>query len=438
MTERIQVQKATASPDDEPAEIGREYSEKLQGLGRALVSSLYMLVRSAKMYDPHNAVFERPLQQLFETVNAILMRDGRLELVGVKNAFYLNGMLVRVDMGAIDNVRALLDELRARDIGGITLSRSTTVAELQQLVRLFAKEPRPDGQGSEPPGGRLVAMKVTKWSRLVQRLQTDRTDADARVDRKKYAMTCYARALVFVRKYLDSLRSDRPLNTAGALRIVQDFIDVSEGHRSHFLGLSCTRVGDDYLAHHHVNTCLMAIVFGIELGLTKPQLRDLGYIALFHDAGMVLVDDEALLKRGALTPQEKSSIAKAPLVSVRSILKERSMSRSTMLRLVATFEHKAEFGTAVRDNAGNIQMIIPRAPLGIYSRIIAICATYDALCSKRPFRDAYGPEIALMLMWTELRHKFDPELLKVFMRVMAIAPVKLLTKRQQRLVIGSV
>lgn len=438
MADRIQVQKATAAADDEPAELGREYNEKLQGLGRALVSSLYMLVRSAKMYDPDNAVFERPLQQLFETVNAILMRDGRLELVGVKNAFYLNGMLVRVDMGAIDNVRALLDELRARDIGGFTLSRSTTVAELQQLVRLFAKEPRPDGQGSEPPGARLVAMKVTKWSKLVQRLQTDRTDADARVDRKKYAMTCYARALVYVRKYLESLKSDRPLNTAGALRIVQDFIDVSEGHRSHFLGLSCTRVGEDYLAHHHVNTCLMSIVFGIELGLTKPQLRDLGYIALFHDAGMVQVDDEALLKRGALTPQEKSAIAKAPLVSVRSILKERSMSRSTMLRLVATFEHKAEFGTAVRDNAGNIQMIIPRAPLGLYSRIIAICATYDALCSKRPFRDAYGPEIALMLMWTELRHKFDPELLKVFMRVMAIAPVKLLTKRQQRLVIGSV
>jgi hypothetical protein len=39
-------------------------------------------------------------------------------------------------------------------------------------------------------------------------------------------------------------------------------------------------------------------------------------------------------------------------------------------------------------------------------------------------------------MWTEMRNKFDPELLRVFMRVMAIAPIKVLTKRQQSITIG--
>ena len=81
-------------------------------------------------------------------------------------------------------------------------------------------------------------------------------------------------------------------------------------------------------------------------------------------------------------------------------------------------------------------MIIPKANLGLYAKLISISATYDALTSKRPFRDAYGPEVALMLMWTEMRNKFDPDLLKVFMRVMAIQPVKVLTKRQQSVSIG--
>jgi HD-GYP domain-containing protein (c-di-GMP phosphodiesterase class II) len=182
----------------------------------------------------------------------------------------------------------------------------------------------------------------------------------------------------------------------------------------------------------------MSIVFGQELGLTKPQLRDLGYIALFHDAGMGTVGDDILGKRGGLGPEEKAQIAKAPLVTVRNILSERSISRSTLLRLVTTFEHKADFGTAVRDAQGNIQMIIPKANLGTYAKIISICATYDALTSRRPFRDAYGPEVALMLMWTEMRNKFDPEMLRIFMRVMAIQPVKVLTRRQQNLAIGAV
>ena len=151
---------------------------------------------------------------------------------------------------------------------------------------------------------------------------------------------------------------------------------------------------------------------------------------------MGTVPDELLNKRGALTLDERNIINRAPLISIRNILQERQINRATLLRLVTTFEHKVDYGTAVRDGQGNIQMIIPKANLGLYAKLISIAATYDALTSKRPFRDAYGPEVALMLMWTEMRNKFDPDLLKVFMRVMAIQPIKVLTKRQQSVSIG--
>jgi hypothetical protein len=153
---------------------------------------------------------------------------------------------------------------------------------------------------------------------------------------------------------------------------------------------------------------------------------------------MASIPDELSAKKGALTADEKALVQKAPLVSIRNILMEKGFNRATLLRVVTTFEHKTDYGTAVRDARGNIQMIIPRANLGAYARILAICDTYDALTSKRPFRDAYGPEVALMLMWTELRHKFDPDLLKVFMRVMAIQPVKVLSKRQQNMTVGGI
>jgi HD-GYP domain-containing protein (c-di-GMP phosphodiesterase class II) len=226
------------------------------------------------------------------------------------------------------------------------------------------------------------------------------------------------------------------MGTSRALRLVQDFVDISFDHRTHFLGLTTLKRDQDYLVHHQVNVCLMSIVFGCELGLTKPQLRDLGFIALFHDVGMATVPQEIALKEGAFTPEERSVIQKTPLVSIRTILMEKSITRSTLTRVVTTLEHKVDYGTAVRDAAGNVQMIIPKTNLGVYSRILAICDAYDALTSHRPFRDAYGPEVALMLMWTEMRHKFDPDLLKVFMRVMAIQPIKVMSKRQRTLTLG--
>ena len=38
-------------------------------------------------------------------------------------------------------------------------------------------------------------------------------------------------------------------------------------------------------------------------------------------------------------------------------------------------------------------------------------------------------QIALMLMWTEMRNRFDPEILRVFMNAMAIQPIKMVRNR---------
>jgi HD-GYP domain-containing protein (c-di-GMP phosphodiesterase class II) len=436
VADNLQITKSQVADDASPDVYAREHNEKLQTSGRQLVAGLYMLLRSVKMYDPDNAIFEKPVQQLVDTMNQVIQRDGKLEFMGVKQSFYLNGMLVKVDMSALENVRTLLEELRSKDVGGITLLRSISVPELKNFIWIFSKEQTDSADEDGVAGKKLVAMKLAKWSKLKDKLQNEKDDSESKIDRKKYALTCYGRAVFFVRRYLETMRAGKPGNTSKVLRVIQDLVDISVDHRSHFLGLTTTKHDAEYLAYHSVNTSLMTIVFGAELGLTKPQLRDLGYIALFHDAGMGTIPDGLVSKRGGLTPEERDIINKAPLVSVSNILREKQINRATLLRLVTTFEHKVDFGTPVRDSQGNIQMIIPKANLGLYAKVIAIASTYDALTSKRPYRDAYGPEVALMLMWTEMRNKFDPDLLKVFMRVMAIQPIKVLTKRQQNVAIG--
>jgi HD-GYP domain-containing protein (c-di-GMP phosphodiesterase class II) len=439
MADNLQIAKLSDTPDDGGQNLemfARDSNEKLQSMGRSLMSALYMLVRSVKMYDPDNNVFEKPLAQLQETMNQVIRKDGKLDLMGVKQSFYLNGMLIKVDMNALDNVKYLLTEMRAKDVGGLSMMRSVTIPELKNFIWIFSKEQADNADEDGLAGKKLISMKLAKWSKLKDKLENEKDESDAKLDRKKYALTCYGRAIFFIKKYMESLRLGKPLNTSKALRIIQDFVDISMDHRTHFLGLTTTRVDSEYLSYHQVNTCLMSVVMGNELGLTKPQLRDLGYISLFHDAGMGTVPDEVLSKRGALSTEERAMINRAPLIAVRNILREKAINRGTLIRLVTTFEHKVEYGTAVRDGQGNIQMIIPKANLGLYAKIIAMCATYDALTAKRPFRDSYGPEVALMLMWTEMRNKFDPELLKVFMRVMAIQPIKVLTRRQQSMTIG--
>ncbi len=437
MADTIKI--STQGGDEDVAEFGRAHSDKLQSWARNVVSGLYMLIRSAKMYDPDNAVFKKPLASLAENLNAVIAKEGRFELMTVKDSFYLNSMLVKMDLNALDNVRYLVAELRSRDVGGFSLHKTVTLTELQNFVWIFSKEqlnsPDEDGLADR----KLLQMKLAKWSKLKEKLEGDLDNPNEhKVDRKKYTMTVYARAIFFLRKYLESVRAGNPIGTGKALRIVQDLVDISWDQRTHFLGMTTLEREQEYLCYHQVNVCLMSIIFGLELGLTKPQLRDLGYIALFHDVGMATLPEELSTKKGALTSEERVQVGRAPLLTVRNILKEKHITRSTLMRVVATIEHKVDFGAAVRDARGNIQKVVPRGSLGLYAKILAICDTYDALTSKRPFRDAYGPQIALMLMWTEMRHRFDPELLTVFMKVMAIQPVKVLSKRQRSIAVGGV
>src|ERR1041384_1993511 len=131
--------KITQAQEGNVGESGQDHNEKLRVLARSMVAGLYMLVRSAKMYDPENAVFQKPLQQLLDLVNQIIGKEGKLELVGVKDSFYMNGMLVKVDLNSIENQRYLLAEMRSKDVGGITIAKPNTLPELKNFVWNFSK-----------------------------------------------------------------------------------------------------------------------------------------------------------------------------------------------------------------------------------------------------------------------------------------------------------
>ncbi|MDF1563402.1 MAG: hypothetical protein P1V51_10170 [Deltaproteobacteria bacterium] len=426
--------KITGSGSDERIdEFGREHSDKLQSLGKQLVSSLYMLVRSVKLYDPENAIFVKPLEVLKDTINTIIAADNQLVLQAMKESFYLNNMLVKTDYNSLENVRALVAEFQEKGVGGFVLQHPINMDELRNFVWIFSAKNEDDADEDGVMGRKLVNIKVSKWKKIKEKLKDDNEDA---VDRKKYAVTVYARAIFYMRTYMERLREGKTISLRTADRFIQDLVDICFEQRTHFLGMTTMDREQDYLVFHSVNTALISIVFGSELGLSKAQLKQLGLIALFHDVGMAVIDPDLMRKRGALSVAEKAEINRAPLRAVEDILSRGGLSRTEVSRLVSTIEHHEDFGTAVKDSKGQIQMIIPKTHLAIYSKILAITNTYDALTSNRPFRDAYGPEIALTLMWSEMRHKFDPELLQVFMKVMAIQPVRVLAKGKRKVTMG--
>lgn len=401
---------------------GRE--AKLQIFGTQAVSTLYMIVRNIRMYDPDNAIFAQPLEMLREVINTVVAYDRRFDLQAAGTLLALNGYLLRVEFSSLENVRHLTNEFKERDVGGFFVERPVQLEDLKSFLRLFggaaSTEDDPRLQGS-------VAIRVSKYREIVNRLkdQAEQSiEASRKLDRRKYAMTVYARAVYFMRHFLEHVREGKELpNATPAARIIRDLVDIAREQQSHFLGLTCSRSSGDYLAYHSVNTALLCIVVGGALGLSREQMLDLGKAALFHDIGAANMDPSVLNKHGALSAEERAAVRQNPLYAAKTMLKSRPLDLSTLKCILAAHEAKLHFTSPRQDASGQIEYV-RRTDLGFFGRVIHIASCFDALTSARPYREAFSPETALGIMHSQMKHEFDPVLLDIFTALLRNQVVK--------------
>ncbi len=421
-----------------PVTRGRE--AKLQQLGRQAISTLYMLVRNVKMYDPDNDIFVQPFEALRNAINTIVAVDGTFQLQANGTSVYVNSKQLALDFASLDNVRFLTDEFKGRDVGGFNVNRPVQIQELKDFIWIFSPQNDKGAEEDGVQGRKLLNIKVGKFARIrdqLDKMEDAAIEAERKVDRKKYALTVYARSVYYMRKFIERLQSGGQLpSMQPAQRLVQDFVDIASEQRSHFLGMTTSRSVEEYLLFHSVNTMLICIVFGQELGMNRGQMHELGMAGLFHDIGMAEIDSSILNKRRQLSKDERRKIDLFPLHTVKTLLKGRSLDIQMTKRIIAAYESKVDYSVPMKDKDGNVKLMLPKVELGVYGSIINVAACYDALTSARPFREAYGPEVALTLMMSDMQYKFDPFLLRVFMKVMAIQPVKILPPGQQTISFG--
>ncbi len=406
--------------EGEQFEEGRDYSKRLQDLGRSLISGLYMLVRNVKLYAPDNVIFDRPLDQLVECINTLIAMEGSLSLQCAGESFYLNNMLLRVDLKSAANIRQLACAFEEHDLGGFNLEQQVNQAELRRFMHIFVAERAEQAGERGVSAHKLQALKLRRFEKLQQILERQQQDdaasqTDKSLDRKRYGLVVYARTVVFMRNFFAGLRGEAPeLPMGKCVHLIQDLVDVCHEQRSHFLGVTTVDKGEAYLAFHSVNVALLAIVFGAELGLDKARLRELGIAALFHDIGKVDLPAELVEKGGRLTPHEKRQLVRSPLLGVMRLLRANRLDARNVQCILAAFHQATDWGRPVKDARGQVHHVAQQADLGAYERVIAIVDAYDRLV----FQQSLNPDLAVAVMNSDLVHRFDPELLRIFSHLM--------------------
>jgi HD domain len=166
---------------------------------------------------------------------------------------------------------------------------------------------------------------------------------------------------------------------------------------------------DAYTEEHTRRVALRAVQVGEELDLSPVRVRSLATGSLVHDIGKLSVPDSILKKPGPLTDEE-FSVVKRHSEWGDKMLGDLGFGKD--VRQLVRDHHERLDGSGYPHGIGD-------SAISLDARILAVCDVYDALMSKRVYREAWTHERAIALLHEESGSSFDPKCVAALERVLA-------------------
>jgi HD-GYP domain-containing protein (c-di-GMP phosphodiesterase class II) len=171
----------------------------------------------------------------------------------------------------------------------------------------------------------------------------------------------------------------------------------------------------NYLASHAVRSTIIAIIIGSYLKLPAHRLIELGVAALLHEIGMLKLPPQVYLSKRPLTPQEKRAILTHPILS-SNILK--SFDFPLAISLAALEHHERENGTGYPQK-------LTGEKISLYSKIIAVACSYEALSTNRPHKEAKDGYTGMLELLKNEGKQYDDTAVRALVFSLSIYPIGL-------------
>jgi putative two-component system response regulator len=195
------------------------------------------------------------------------------------------------------------------------------------------------------------------------------------------------RSLINLKRFTDELEH--------ASKVIEGIAVVVES-RDRYTGSHCKRLG------------LYAARIGRHLKLGEEDLRILQLGGVLHDLGKIAVPDAVLNKPGKLTPEEYDIMKSHSAVGSELLRNLRTLER--VLPLVRHHHEKLD-GSGYPDRIGGKEI-----PLLV--RITSVVDVFDALHTRRPYKDPFPLEKCFSILKEETRRGWwDPEVVDALQKV---------------------
>ena len=165
---------------------------------------------------------------------------------------------------------------------------------------------------------------------------------------------------------------------------------------------------DPYTRGHSDRVSEYSVLLGKKLGVSEEDLNTLKIGGLFHDIGKIGIPDRILLKEGKLTDEEYEEIKKHPSIGA-NILSDAEAFQNILP--IVKHHHERYDGNGYPDKlqGENIPYI---------ARIATVADTFDAMTSRRTYRDSLPIDFVKEEFERCSGTQFDPKIAKVFLDIL--------------------
>jgi HD-GYP domain-containing protein (c-di-GMP phosphodiesterase class II) len=285
----------------------------------------------------------------------------------------------------------------------ITFGRQVSVGGLLQLVQDLSTA------GAEAvrstPGITLGKVKVLSEMDL----DSQRASLAPELQEKLAALEGdRARSLFDIRDLYHHIKSARQVSLYGLGEIVQRFLQGMLYNINPLQMLASLKSSDEYTFTHAINVCILTMAQAESLGIKGKMLYDIGIAASMHDAGKMFVSDDILNKPDKLTDEEWKHMREHSAHGAMYILKLDGIPK---LAFLAALEHHIRYDGTGYPNLGK------NWRPNIVSQMIAIADMFDAMRSRRSYKEPKPDEKIIKILQQESGTAFNPQLTQNFLRL---------------------
>lgn len=172
--------------------------------------------------------------------------------------------------------------------------------------------------------------------------------------------------------------------------------------------LSQVRVRDEVTYSHILDVTALSIALAVKAGFSKKEVQEIALSAILHDLGKLMIPKQIMFKPSRLTEKEFQVMKLHPELGYKIIVEDLKLPEHIAR---PALEHQEMYG------GGGYPLGLKGDEIHPYSHVVKIADVYDALTSKRPYKESIPSSKAIKIMLSEGDKSFHPELFAQFLQL---------------------